>query len=78
MLINPSRAPEVRRVCSGQVRLSKREGEMWSWIDWRIILNVIIAILIVEAAEALGQLWARWVRRSFFPGDPTSSDNESS
>ena len=52
---------------------------MWfDWIDWHIILNVIIAILIVEAAEAFGQIWARWVRRSWFPGDPTSSDNEAS
>jgi hypothetical protein len=53
---------------------------MWwlNWIDWRIVLNVILAILIVEAAEALGQLLARWVRPALFPGDPTSSDNESS
>jgi hypothetical protein len=51
---------------------------MWSWIDWRIILNVIIAILIVEAVEALGQLLTRWVRPALFPGDPTSSDNETS
>jgi hypothetical protein len=52
---------------------------MWSdLIDWRIILNVIIAILIVEAVEALGQLWTRWVRPALFSGDPTSSDNESS
>ena len=47
-----------------------------NWIDWRIISNVILAILIVETAEALGQLWARWVRPALFPGDPTSSDND--
>jgi hypothetical protein len=45
------------------------------WIDWRIILNVILAILILEAAQALGQLWAQWVRRSFFGAGPPNSDD---
>jgi hypothetical protein len=52
---------------------------MWSdWIDWRIILNVIIAILIVEAVEAFAQLYTQWMRRAPIPGDPTSPDNGAS